>query len=72
MEDVARVIAALLANPQLHIGKIYHLTGPQSENMDFYAQEYSKALDARFLTTGHPGRAVAAGSASARIVSSPR
>jgi uncharacterized protein YbjT (DUF2867 family) len=42
--DVARVIAALLANPQPHIGKIYHLTGPQSENMHFYAQEYSKAL----------------------------
>jgi hypothetical protein len=29
---------------QRHVGKIYHLTGPQSENMDFYAQEYSKAL----------------------------
>ena len=43
-EDVARVVAALLTNPQPHIGKIYHLTGPQSENMDFYAQEYSKAL----------------------------
>ena len=43
-EDVARVLAALLANPQPHIGKIYHLTGPQSENMHFYAQEYSKAL----------------------------
>jgi uncharacterized protein YbjT (DUF2867 family) len=42
--DVARVIAALLANPQPHIGKIYHLTGPQSESMDFYAKEYSKAL----------------------------
>jgi uncharacterized protein YbjT (DUF2867 family) len=44
VEDVARVIAALLANPQPHIGKIYHLAGPQSDNMDFYAQEYSKAL----------------------------
>src|SRR5512132_4169175 len=44
VEDVARVLAALLANPQPHIGKIYHLTGPQSENMHFYAQEYSKAL----------------------------
>ena len=43
-DDVARVIAALLANPQPHIGKIYHLTGPQSENMQFYAKEYSKAL----------------------------
>jgi uncharacterized protein YbjT (DUF2867 family) len=42
--DVARAIAALLANPRPHIGKIYHLTGPQSENMHFYAQEYSKAL----------------------------
>ena len=44
VEDVARVLATLLANPQPHIGKIYHLTGPQSENMHFYAQEYSKAL----------------------------
>jgi uncharacterized protein YbjT (DUF2867 family) len=38
------VLAALLANPQPHIGKIYHVTGPQSENMHFFAQEYSKVL----------------------------
>ena len=44
VEDVVRVLAALLANPQSHISKIYHLTGPQSETMHFYAQEYSKAL----------------------------
>jgi uncharacterized protein YbjT (DUF2867 family) len=44
VEDVARVVAALLVNPQPHIGKVYHLTGPQSEDMHFYAQEYSKAL----------------------------
>ena len=43
-EDVARVVTALLASPQPHIGRIYHLTGPQSETMHFYAQEYSKAL----------------------------
>jgi uncharacterized protein YbjT (DUF2867 family) len=43
-EDVARVVAALLADPHPHVGKTYHLTGPQSENMHFYAQEYSKAL----------------------------
>jgi uncharacterized protein YbjT (DUF2867 family) len=43
-EDVARVVATLLENPHSHIGRTYHLTGPQSENMDFYAQEYSKAL----------------------------
>jgi uncharacterized protein YbjT (DUF2867 family) len=44
VEDVARVVAGLLANPQPHIGRTYHLTGPQSESMRFYAQEYSKAL----------------------------
>jgi uncharacterized protein YbjT (DUF2867 family) len=44
VEDVAGVLATLLTNPQPHIGKTYHLTGPQSENMHFYAQEYSKAL----------------------------
>src|SRR6201981_839886 len=43
-EDVARVVTTLLENPQSHIGKIYHLTGPQSENVHFFAQEYSKAL----------------------------
>src|ERR1700736_6609419 len=43
-EDVARVVATRLENPQPHIGKIYHLTGPQSENMHFFEQEYSKAL----------------------------
>src|SRR5260370_37644411 len=46
-EDVARVVATLLEKPQPHIGKIYHLTGPQSENMHFFAQQYSKALDRR-------------------------
>ncbi len=44
VEDVARVIASLLADPQPHVGKIYHLTGPQSENMHFFAKEYSRAL----------------------------
>jgi uncharacterized protein YbjT (DUF2867 family) len=44
VEDVARVVAAVLADPQPHIGRVYHLTGPLSENMHFYAQEYSKAL----------------------------
>src|SRR5580765_2699737 len=43
-EDVARVVTSLLEHPEPHLGKIYQLTGPQSENMHFYAQEYSKAL----------------------------
>src|SRR5262245_19121545 len=42
--DIARVLATLLANPQPHIGRIYHLTGPQSETMSFFAQEYSQVL----------------------------
>jgi uncharacterized protein YbjT (DUF2867 family) len=44
VEDVARVIAALLADPRPHVGKTYHLTGPHSGDMAFHAQEYSKAL----------------------------
>ena len=43
-EDVARVVAVLLVDPRPHIGKIYHLTGPRSENVQFYAREYSRAL----------------------------
>jgi uncharacterized protein YbjT (DUF2867 family) len=42
--DVARVIALLLADSERHIGRIYHLTGPRSENMHFFAKEYSMAL----------------------------
>jgi uncharacterized protein YbjT (DUF2867 family) len=44
VEDVARSIVAVLEDPKPHVGKTYHLTGPQSESMDFFAQEYSKAL----------------------------
>src|SRR4051812_37576192 len=44
VEDVARVVAVLLADPRPHIGKTYHLTGPQSEDMHFFAREYSEAL----------------------------
>jgi uncharacterized protein YbjT (DUF2867 family) len=44
VEDIARVIVKVLADPQPHIGKIYHLTGPESANMHFIAKEYSQAL----------------------------
>jgi uncharacterized protein YbjT (DUF2867 family) len=43
-EDVARAVAALLADPDPHIGRTYHLTGPRSEDMRFHAREYSRAL----------------------------
>lgn len=42
--DVARPVAEILANPAPHIGKIYNLTGPQSEDLHFYAREYAAAL----------------------------
>lgn len=46
-EDVAEVIAAILANPAAHIGKIYDLTGPKSQDMSAVAMEYSAALGRR-------------------------
>jgi uncharacterized protein YbjT (DUF2867 family) len=70
-EDVARVVAALLTDPQPHIGKIYHLTGPQSENMNFFAAEYSKALGREIILSGHSGRALAGRAARAGLPGSP-
>ena len=43
-EDVARVAAAILACPAGHIGKVYELTGPCSQDMYALAREYSQAL----------------------------
>jgi uncharacterized protein YbjT (DUF2867 family) len=44
-EDVAEVIAAILADPAAHIGRTYELTGPRSQDMHGVAAEYSDALD---------------------------
>src|SRR5688572_20312940 len=43
--DVARVIAAVLADPIPHLGRIYELTGPCSQDMHGVAREYSDALN---------------------------
>jgi NAD(P)H dehydrogenase (quinone) len=43
--DVARVIAAVLADPGPHLGRIYELTGPRSQDMNGVAREYSDALN---------------------------
>jgi uncharacterized protein YbjT (DUF2867 family) len=42
--DVARVVAAVLADPEPHLGRIYELTGPRSQDMHGVAREYSDAL----------------------------
>ena len=43
--DVAEVVATILANPGPHIGQIYELTGPRSQDLDAIAREYSEALN---------------------------
>jgi NAD(P)H dehydrogenase (quinone) len=43
--DVARVIAAVLADPGPHLGRIYELTGPRSQDMHGVAREFSDALN---------------------------
>jgi NAD(P)H dehydrogenase (quinone) len=43
-EDVAAVIATILADPSPHIGRIYELTGPRSQDMTAIAAEYAAAL----------------------------
>jgi NAD(P)H dehydrogenase (quinone) len=42
--DVAEVVAAVLASPPAHVGKIYELTGPRSQDMRSVAAEYSEAI----------------------------
>ena len=43
--DVAEVIAAILVSPTGHVGNVYELTGPRSQDMRGVAAEYSEALD---------------------------
>ncbi len=43
--DVARVVATILAEPGPHLGQVYELTGPRSQDMDGVAREYSDALN---------------------------
>jgi NAD(P)H dehydrogenase (quinone) len=42
--DVARVVAAILADPGSHLGQIYELTGPRSQDMHGVAREFADAL----------------------------
>lgn len=42
--DVARVLVEILTNPAPHIGKVYELTGPKSQDLNGIAEEFSSAL----------------------------
>jgi uncharacterized protein YbjT (DUF2867 family) len=52
--DVARVIAAVLADPAPHLGRIYELTGPRSQDRDGVAREYSDALNRKITYADIP------------------
>src|SRR5208282_2915761 len=43
--DVARVVAAVLADPGPHLGQVYELTGPRSQDMHGVAREYSGVVN---------------------------
>lgn len=43
--DVAQVVAVVLAGPVPHLGRIYELTGPRSQDLDGIAREFSDALN---------------------------
>ena len=43
-QDIARVTAKILISPAEHIGRVYELTGPKSEDLNAVAEEYSEAL----------------------------
>lgn len=42
--DVARVVAALLRDPDNRVGRVYELTGPAVLDIDGLAEQYSRAL----------------------------
>ena len=44
VRDVAEVIATILAQPTAHVGHVYELTGPQSQDLHAMAVEYADAL----------------------------
>jgi uncharacterized protein YbjT (DUF2867 family) len=44
-DDVARVVATILADPGAHLRRVYELTGPRSQDMHAVAQEFSDALN---------------------------
>ena len=52
--DVARVVAAVLADPRPHVGRIYELTGPRSQDMHGVAREFSHALNREVMYTDIP------------------
>jgi uncharacterized protein YbjT (DUF2867 family) len=55
--DVARVVATILADPGPHLGRVYELTGPRSQDLHGIAREYSDALNREITYTDIPADA---------------
>src|SRR3984893_2936174 len=43
-DDVARVVATVLADPEPYLGGVLELTGPKSQDINGVAEEYARAL----------------------------
>jgi uncharacterized protein YbjT (DUF2867 family) len=59
--DVARVVATVLADPGPHLGRVYELTGPRSQNLNEMAREFSEALGRKVTYVDVPPEAWEAG-----------
>ncbi len=59
--DVARVVAAVLADPGPHLGRVYDLTGPRSQDLNGMAREFSAALGREVTYADVPPEAWEAG-----------
>jgi uncharacterized protein YbjT (DUF2867 family) len=44
VNDVARVVSAIVTDPGPYIGRAFELTGPRSQDMNGVAEEYARAL----------------------------
>jgi uncharacterized protein YbjT (DUF2867 family) len=42
--DVAHAVSVILDDPAPHIGQVYHLTGPESADLEHYASVFSEVL----------------------------
>src|SRR5262249_59452979 len=59
--DVARVVAEVLADPSPHLGRVYELTGPRSQDLHGFARESSEALNREVIYADVPPEAFEAG-----------
>jgi uncharacterized protein YbjT (DUF2867 family) len=59
--DVARVVAELLADPSPHLGRVYELTGPRSQDLHGFARESADALNREVTYADIPPEAFEAG-----------